>query len=41
MVTEWMLSSGYEWSKAPDIEQYLNADLQDWKSQVWMPIIRP
>ena len=41
MVTEWMPSSGYEWSKAPDIEQYLNADPQDAKFEVWMPIIRP
>lgn len=41
MVTEWMPSSGYEWSKAPDVEQYLNADPQDAKFEVWMPIIRP
>ena len=38
--TEWLPSSGYEYGNAPDIEVYLNADPQDSKYEVWIPVVK-
>lgn len=38
IVTEWLPSSGYEYGDAPDIEVYLNADPQNAKYEVWIPV---
>ncbi len=40
IVTEWLPTSGYEYSNAPDIEVYLNADPQHAKYEVWIPVIK-
>jgi len=40
IVTEWLPTSGYEYGTAPDIEVYLNADLQNSKFEVWIPVIK-
>lgn len=40
IVTEWLPSSGYEYGNAPDIEVYLNADPQNAKYEVWIPVVR-
>ena len=40
IVTEWLPASGYEYANAPDIEVYLNADPQNAKFEVWLPIIK-
>lgn len=40
IVTEWLPSSGYEYANAPDIEVYLNADLQNAEYEVWLPIVK-
>jgi len=40
IVTEWLPSSGYEYANAPDIEVYLNADMQNSLFEVWLPIIK-
>ncbi len=40
IVTEWLPSSGYEYGSAPDIEVYLNADPQNAKYEVWMPVVK-
>lgn len=37
--TEWLPSSGYEYGSAPDIEVYLNADPQNSKYEVWIPVV--
>ena len=37
--TEWLPSSGYEYGNAPDIEVYLNADPQNSKYEVWIPVV--
>ena len=39
-LTEWLPSSGYEYGNAPDIEVYLNADPQDSKYEVWIPVVK-
>lgn len=38
IVTEWLPTSGYEYANAPDIEVYLNADPQNAKYEVWIPV---
>lgn len=40
IITEWLPTSGYEYGNAPDIEVYLNADPQNAKYEVWIPVIR-
>jgi AraC family transcriptional regulator len=40
IVTEWLPTSGYEYSNAPDIEVYLNADPEHAKYEVWIPVIK-
>ncbi len=39
VLTEWLPSSGYEYGNAPDIEVYLNADPQNSKYEVWIPVV--
>lgn len=38
IITEWLPTSGYEYGNAPDIEVYLNADPQNAKYEVWIPV---
>ena len=38
IITEWLPTSGYEYGDAPDIEVYLNADPQNAKYEVWIPV---
>lgn len=38
IVTEWLPTSGYEYGNAPDIELYLNADPQNARYEVWIPV---
>lgn len=40
VVTEWLPTSGYEYGGAPDIEVYLNADPQNARYEVWIPVVR-
>lgn len=42
IVTEWLPTSGYEYAKAPDIELYLEGDMQssDYKCEVWLPVAK-
>ncbi len=40
IVTEWLPTSGYEYASGPDIELYLNADPQNAKFQVWIPVMK-
>lgn len=40
IVSEWLPTSGYEWANAPDIEVYLNDDLQHLQFEVWLPVIK-
>ncbi len=40
IVTEWLPASGYEYGNAPDIEVYLNADPQNAKYEVWIPVVK-
>lgn len=40
IVTEWLPNSGYEYSNAPDIEVYLNADPNNVKYEVWIPVVK-
>lgn len=40
IVTEWLPTSGYEYANAPDIEVYLNPDLQNAEYEVWIPITK-
>ena len=42
IVTEWLPTSGYEYANAPDIEVYYEGDQQskDYKSQIWLPIVK-
>lgn len=37
-VTEWLPTSGYEYADAPDVEVYLNDDMQNAQFEVWLPI---
>lgn len=40
IVTEWLPTSGYEYGNAADIEVYLNADPENAKFEVWIPIVK-
>lgn len=40
IVLEWLPSSGYEYADAPDVEVYLNADPQNAKYEVWIPVVK-
>jgi len=40
IVTEWLPASGYDYANAPDIEVYLNADPQNAKYEVWIPVTK-
>ena len=40
ILTEWLPTSGYEYGAAPDIEVYLNADPQNAKYEVWIPVVK-
>lgn len=40
IITEWLPTSGYEYANAPDIEVYLNADPEDAKYEMWIPVIK-
>ncbi|NLO85665.1 MAG: AraC family transcriptional regulator [Clostridiales bacterium] len=40
IVTEWLPSSGYEYTNAPEIEVYLNPDPQNAKFEVWVPVAK-
>ncbi len=40
IVTEWLPTSGYEYGNAPDIEVYLNADPENAKYEVWIPVVK-
>lgn len=40
IVTEWLPTSGYEYANAPDMEVYLNADPQNAKYEVWIPVTK-
>lgn len=40
IVTEWLPTSGYEYADAPDIEVYFNADPQNAKYEVWIPVTK-
>ena len=40
IVTEWLPTSGYEYGNAPDIEVYFNADPENMKYEVWIPVVR-
>lgn len=40
IVTEWLLTSGYEYGNAPDVEVYLNPDPQNAKYEVWIPVVK-
>lgn len=39
VLTEWMITSGYEYANLPDIEVYLCADPQNAEYEYWLPII--
>lgn len=38
--TQWLPSSGYEYSNAPDVEVYLNPDPENAQYEVWVPVVR-
>lgn len=38
IVAEWLPTSGYEYGNAPDIEVYLNADPENARYEVWIPV---
>ena len=40
IIAEWLHGSGYEYGNAPDIEVYWNADPQNAKYEVWIPVVR-
>ena len=40
VLTEWLPSSGYEYGSAPDVEVYLNADPQNARYEVWIPVVK-
>lgn len=40
IVTEWLPASGYEYANAPDMEVYMNADPQNAKYEVWIPVVK-
>lgn len=40
IVTEWLPSSGYEYTNAPEIEVYISPDPQNAKFEVWVPVTK-
>jgi len=40
ILTEWLPASGYEYGLGPDIEVYYNADPQNAKYEVWIPVVK-
>jgi AraC family transcriptional regulator len=40
IITEWLPTSGYEYDNAPDIEVYLNADPNNARYEVWIPVVK-
>lgn len=40
IVTEWLPSSAYEWTQAPDIEVYLEPNPAKARFEVWLPIAK-
>lgn len=40
VVLEWLPTSGYEYADGPDIEVYLNADPQNARYEVWVPVVK-
>lgn len=38
--TEWLPSSGYEYTDAPDIEIYLDPNPANTRYEVWMPVVK-
>lgn len=40
IVTEWLPSSGYEYDNGPDVEVYWNADPENAKYEVWIPVVK-
>lgn len=42
ILTEWLPSSGYEWSTGTDVERYLTPEMTspDSKSEVWVPVVK-
>ena len=40
IVTEWLPDSGYEYANGPDVERYLNTDMQNSRFEVWIPVVR-
>ena len=40
IITEWLPSSGYEYANGPDIEVYLNDDIDNAEFEVWIPVIK-
>lgn len=40
IITEWLPTSGYEYANAPDIEVYLNPDLENAQYEMWIPVTR-
>ena len=38
IVTEWLPASGYEYANGPDVEVYLNADPENARYEVWLPV---
>ena len=40
IVMEWLPTSGYEYTNAPDIEVYFNADPINMQYEVWIPVRR-
>ena len=40
IVLEWLPTSGYEYGNGPDIEVYLNADPQNARYEVWVPVVK-
>ncbi|MDD3171148.1 MAG: AraC family transcriptional regulator [Bacilli bacterium] len=40
IVTEWLPTSGYEYTNTPDMEVYLNSDPKNSKFEVWIPVTK-
>ena len=33
-------TQSYEWANAPDVEVYLNDDVQNMQFEVWLPVVK-
>lgn len=40
ILTEWLPTSGYEYTNAPDIEVYINPDPEHTIYEVWIPVVK-